>query len=204
MKQLTSLIALVALCMGTLAGCGSSKPDTAASGATTTVANPSVVVKTNMGTFECELYKNDAPRTVDNFLGLAQKGFFTGIRFHRVIKGFVIQGGDPKSKNPALMNEWGTGGESIYGKEFEDELNPNTPSYKAGYFQGVLAMANHGPNTNTSQFFIMCGSTLPHKYTIFGAVTKGMEVVMAINNVETIKPGDRPKNDVIIESVTVK
>jgi cyclophilin family peptidyl-prolyl cis-trans isomerase len=165
--------------------------------------NPIAVIKTNMGTFECELYKDDAPKTVENFIGLAKKGFYNGILFHRVIKGFVIQGGDPKTKDKSKMAEWGTGGESIYGKEFEDELNPNTPSYKAGYVKGVLAMANHGPNTNSSQFFVMCGGNLPHQYTIFGKVVKGLDIVDKIDDVPTA-PGDRPKTDVVIEKVSIK
>ena len=189
---------IIALALSTAAFAGTKTAKAAKS------KNPHAVVKTNMGTFECDLYESDAPKTVKNFVGLAKKKFFNGLRFHRVIKGFVIQGGDPLTRDKSKMDHWGTGGESIYGKEFEDELNPNTPSYKKGYVAGVLAMANHGPNTNTSQFFVMCGSTLPHQYTIFGAVTKGLDVVMKIDNVETVKPADRPKNDVIIESITVK
>ncbi|HZV12892.1 MAG TPA: peptidylprolyl isomerase [Candidatus Kapabacteria bacterium] len=165
--------------------------------------NPVAVIKTSMGTFECELYKDDAPKTVANFVGLSKKGFYNGILFHRVIKGFVIQAGDPLTKDKSQMARWGTGGESIYGKEFEDELNPNTPSYKAGYVKGVLAMANRGPNTNTSQFFVMCGQTLPHQYTIFGKVIKGIDVVDKIDNVPTV-PGDRPKVDVVIEKITIE
>ncbi len=167
--------------------------------------NPVAVVKTNMGTFKIELYQDDAPKTVKNFVGLAKQKFFDGLRFHRVIKGFVIQGGDPKSKDPSKMNEWGTGGGSIFNnQEFEDELNPATPSYKAGYQKYVVAMANHGPNTNSSQFFVMCGGNLPHQYTIFGKVTSGMDVVDRIDNVETIRGVDRPKQDVIMEHVTIE
>jgi cyclophilin family peptidyl-prolyl cis-trans isomerase len=166
--------------------------------------NPVAVVKTNMGTFKIEFYPDDAPKTVKNFVGLAKKKFFDTIRFHRVIKGFVIQGGDPKSKDASKMSEWGTGGESIYGGEFEDELNPQTASYKAGYGKYVVAMANHGPNTNSSQFFVMCGSQLPHSYTIFGKVTTGTDVIDRINNVETIRGVDRPKQDVIMEQVTIE
>lgn len=166
--------------------------------------NPIAVVKTSLGTFECELYVDEAPKTVNNFVGLAKKKFFDGLRFHRIIKGFMIQGGDPNSKDPAKAAQWGMGGESIYGKAFEDELNPNTASYKRGYVPGVLAMANSGPNTNKSQFFVMAGSTaLPHAYSIFGFVTKGLDVVMKIDNVPTL-PGDRPKTDVMIESISIK
>ena len=120
------------------------------------------VIETTLGTIEAELYPGDAPKTVENFVGLAGKKYFDGIIFHRVVPGFVIQGGDPTGT--------GTGGESIWGKEFGDELNPATASYKAGYAKGVLAMANRGPNTNTSQFFIMLAdnTTLPKSYSIFG------------------------------------
>ena len=168
------------------------------------------VIETSMGTFEVDLYRSDAPKTVENFVKLAEKKFFDGMRVHRVSKNFVIQTGDDKSKDPKKMAEWGTGGKSIYGKEFADELNPNTPSYKEGYKKGVLAMANRGPNTNTSQFFVMLrdNTTLPKNYTIFGKVIKGQEVVDAIGKVEIIPgamgPTDgRPKEDVVIKKITI-
>jgi cyclophilin family peptidyl-prolyl cis-trans isomerase len=168
------------------------------------------VVETSMGTFEVVFYRDDAPKTVENFVKLAEKKFFDGMRFHRVVHGFVIQSGDDKSKDSSKVSQWGTGGRSIYGKEFADELNPNTVSYKEGYKKGVLAMANRGPNTNTSQFFVMLNdnTTLPKNYTIFGKVIKGQEVVDAIGNVEIIPvmgPSDgRPKPDVVIKKVTIK
>jgi cyclophilin family peptidyl-prolyl cis-trans isomerase len=111
---------------------------------------------------------------VTNFATLAKKGYYDGLTFHRVVPGFVIQGGDP--------NGDGTGGRSIYGDTFPDELNPNTPSYQAGYQEGVVAMANRGPNTNGSQFFIMLADdpSLPKNYTIFGKVISGMDVVKQI------------------------
>jgi cyclophilin family peptidyl-prolyl cis-trans isomerase len=128
-------------------------------------------IVTEKGTIELELYPKDAPKTVENFVGLAKKGYYDGVTFHRVVPGFVIQGGDPTGT--------GAGGTSIYGARFEDELNPDTDSYKNGYKEGVLAMANAGPNTNGSQFFIMLedNPSLPKLYTIFGKVTKGMDVV---------------------------
>jgi len=168
------------------------------------------VITTSMGTFEIELYRSDAPKAVENFVRLAEKKYFDGMRFHRVAKGFVIQTGDPLSKDPSKVSQWGTGGESIYGKEFEDELNPNTPSAKEGYKKGVVAMANRGPNTNTSQFFVCLNDlNLPHNYTIFGKVIKGMDVVEKIGNVEIIPsrmgPTDgRPKTDVLVKKVTIK
>jgi cyclophilin family peptidyl-prolyl cis-trans isomerase len=167
------------------------------------------VVETSMGTFEFELYRADAPKTVENFVKLAEKKYFDGMRFHRIAKGFVIQSGDPLSKDPAKASAWGTGGESIYGKEFEDELDRNTPSVKAGYKRGVVAMANRGPNTNTSQFFVCLQDVgLPHNYTIFGRVSSGLEVVDKIGQVAIIPqmgPNDgRPKDDVLINKVTIK
>lgn len=133
-----------------------------------------VTIKSTKGDIELELYPNDAPKTVQNFATHAKKGYYNGLLFHRVEPGFVIQGGDPNGN--------GTGGYSIFGATFEDELNPDTESYKAGYLEGVLAMANRGPNTNGSQFFIMLANntTLPKSYTIFGKVTKGMDVVKKI------------------------
>ena len=170
------------------------------------------VIETSMGTIAVEFFKNDAPKTVENFVRLAtERKFFDGMRVHRVSKNFVIQTGDDKSKDPKKMDEWGTGGKSIWGKEFNDELNPNAPSFKEGYKKGVLAMANRGPNTNTSQFFIMLRDRpdMPKNYTIFGRVIKGQNVVDAIGQVDII-PGQmgptdgRPKTDVIIKKVTIK
>ena len=158
-------------------------------------------IETSKGTIEVELYESDAPETVTNFVGLAEKGFYDGLIFHRVSKGFVIQGGDPSGN--------GTGGKSIYGKEFEDELNPSTPSYQAGYVKGTLAMANRGPNTNTSEFFIMLRDVpgMPKNYTIFGKVVKGLDVVDSIGAVEIVPqmgPNDgKPKVDVVIKKVIV-
>jgi cyclophilin family peptidyl-prolyl cis-trans isomerase len=136
-------------------------------------------IHTAKGDIVLQLYPQDAPKTVANFATLAKRGYYNNLTFHRVEPGFVIQGGDP--------NGDGTGGTSIYGPTFADELNPNTPSYKAGYLEGVLAMANRGPDTNGSQFFIMLADnpTLPKNYTIFGKVTTGMNVV------KSIKIGDK-------------
>ena len=151
-----------------------------------------VTLKTTLGEIEFVTYDSDAPRAVNNFITLVGKNFYNGVIFHRVIKGFMIQGGDPTGT--------GTGGP---GYEFPDELNPATASYITGYKKGVVAMANAGPNTNGSQFFIMLADTpLPHAYTIFGAVMKGQDVVDAIGNLPT-DSGDRPLNPPAIESVTV-
>ncbi len=133
-----------------------------------------ITIHTAKGDIVLDLYPNDAPKTVQNFATHAKKGYYNGLTFHRVEPGFVIQGGDPNGN--------GTGGYSIFGATFADELNPDTESYKAGYQEGVLAMANRGPNTNGSQFFIMLAdnTTLPKNYTIFGKVKEGMDVVKQI------------------------
>lgn len=151
-----------------------------------------VTLKTSQGDIVFETYDNDAPKTVQNFVDLAGKNFYNGVIFHRVIKGFMIQGGDPTGT--------GMGGP---GYKFDDELNPATPSYQAGYKKGVVAMANAGPNTNGSQFFIMLEDVpLQKDYTIFGKVISGQEVVDKIGSLPTDK-NDRPLDPPKIESVIV-
>lgn len=152
-----------------------------------------ITLNTNKGIIVFETYENDAPNTVKNFVKLANDNFYDGVIFHRVIKGFMIQGGDPTGT--------GTGGP---GYRFDDELHPNTESYKNGYKRGVVAMANAGPNTNGSQFFIMHADTpLPNHYTIFGRVISGLEVVDTIANVPT-NQNDKPLEDVVINDVKVE
>ena len=151
-----------------------------------------IIIKTNFGEIQFETYDADAPKTAANFIVLANKGFYDNLIFHRVIKGFMIQGGDPSGN--------GTGGP---GYQFEDELNPQTESYKTGYLKGVVAMANAGPNTNGSQFFIMLENyPLLHNYTIFGKIVKGQEIVDKIGDVKTDSQ-DKPLNSVIMEKVYV-
>jgi len=151
-----------------------------------------VKITTNKGDITIELFADDAPKTVENFVTLANKDFYNGIIFHRVISGFMIQGGDPTGTS--------TGGP---GYKFADELNPNTPSYKTGYVRGTVAMANAGPNTNGSQFFIMHKDVpLNHDYTIFGRVISGLETVDAIASTKT-GPGDRPAEDVVMTKIEV-
>lgn len=159
--------------------------------------NPIVTIKTSMGSIELELYRKDSPNTVDNFVKLAKEGFYEGIKFHRVIEGFMIQTGDPLTKDDSNKNLWGTGGP---GYKFNDEFNSNL------LVQGSIAMANSGPNTNGSQFFIVTAASTPWldgHHTNFGKVTKGLDIVMAIDKVETMQ-ADRPVKDVVIESVEVK
>jgi cyclophilin family peptidyl-prolyl cis-trans isomerase len=179
---------------------------TAAQNDTAEVVTHTAVISTSTGDIEVELYGKDASKTVENFVGLAKKGYYDGVAFHRVIPGFMIQTGDPNSRDTANRGAWGNGGESIYGKEFEDELNPNSPSGRRGYSEGTLAMANSGPNTNGSQFFIVLTTEgakhLDYKYTIFGHVRSGMDVVRKIG--ETGRTGEMPLHPATIRTVTVK
>lgn len=160
------------------------------------IDNKQAIIHTTEGDITVEFYPMDAPKAVENFIGLASKNYYNGVIFHRVIRDFMIQGGDPTGT--------GRGGESYWGTNFTDELNPSTASYKAGYQKGVLAMANKGPNTNGSQFFIMLkDNPLDHLYTIFGKVTKGIDVVEKIGNTITDPETDKPMKDITIKSVEV-
>ena len=152
----------------------------------------SAVIKTSMGDMSIEFFTEDAPMTVNNFINLSRDGYYDNVIFHRVISGFMIQGGDPSGTGHGEMGKYP-------GYKFEDELN-NQRSYD----KGILAMANAGPDTNGSQFFIMhVNYPLPYQYTIFGFVTDGLEVIDKIASVET-GDGDKPVNDVVIETVEVK
>ena len=182
--------------------------------------NPLVTVHTNLGDFTLELFPEVAPKTVENFVTHAKNGYYNGVIFHRVIEDFMIQGGDPTGT--------GMGGESIYGRTFEDEF-----SREAFNLYGTLSMANAGPNTNGSQFFIVTAKQVPaqmlkqlkdggwpeeiveeyakvggtpwldHRHTVFGRVVEGMDVVLKIEGVEC-NAQDRPLEDVVIESMDVK
>src|SRR5919202_6069360 len=160
------------------------------------MANRTAVIKTNKGTIKFELLETDAPKTTENFRLLAERGYYDGVIFHRVIKGFMIQGGDPTGT--------GRGGASAWGGRFADEINRSSDLYRGPYARGTVAMANAGPNTNGSQFFIMhVDYPLPSSYTKFGRVIEGQDVVDAIATTPT-GPGDRPKQDVIMEQVTIE
>jgi cyclophilin family peptidyl-prolyl cis-trans isomerase len=146
----------------------------------------SATLATNHGHIEIELHAMDTPQAVNNFVFLANEGFYDGVIFHRVVPGFVIQGGDPTGT--------GRGGP---GYKFRDELEKAKP-----YSRGTVAMANAGPNTNGSQFFICLDDVgLPHAYTIFGKVTTGMDAVDAIASLP--RAGEKPTTDAVIESVTI-
>jgi len=151
------------------------------------------VIQTTMGTIELELFADKAVKTVQNFVGLAEKKYYNGIIFHRVIDNFMIQGGDPAGT--------GSGGESIWGKPFEDEVKTGLKHSS----EGILSMANAGPNTNGSQFFITLKATpwLDGKHTVFGKVISGMEVVKAIGKTKT-NQNDKPLIDVVMQKVTIE
>ena len=150
------------------------------------------VIKTSMGDMSFDFFTEDAPMTVNNFINLSRDGYYDNVIFHRVISGFMIQGGDPSGTGHGEMGKYP-------GYKFEDELN-NQRSYE----KGILAMANAGPDTNGSQFFIMhVDYPLPYQYTIFGLVTDGLDIIDKIASVET-GDGDKPVNDVVIESIEIK
>ncbi len=151
-------------------------------------------IKTNFGLIEIELFPEKAPKTVENFVGLAINKYYNGIIFHRVIKDFMIQGGDPTGT--------GRGGESYFGHPFEDEFHPELNHNSAG----ILSMANAGPGTNGSQFFITLAPTpwLNGKHSVFGKVIGGLDVVFNIGNVETSKPFDTPIKNIVMENITIE
>lgn len=179
---------------------------------------PKATIKTNMGDITVQLFPEQAPKTVANFVELANKGYYDGVIFHRVIPDFMIQGGDPTGT--------GMGGESIYGETFADEFSPELFN-----ITGALSMANAGPNTNGSQFFIVSSTNmakrmlkqmapagypeeiiaayknggtpwLDQKHTVFGQVTDGLELLQEISRVDRDQM-DRPKKDIVMETVTI-
>jgi cyclophilin family peptidyl-prolyl cis-trans isomerase len=158
--------------------------------------NMIAIMQTNFGEIKLELFSSDAPKTVENFVNLVKEGFYDGTKFHRVIKDFMIQGGDPFTKDNSLKDRWGSGGP---GYAFADEIHLNNHNVI-----GTISMANAGPNTNGSQFFINTNdnNSLDTKHTVFGKVIDGLNVVRKIENVATEGP-DRPINDVIIESIKI-
>lgn len=183
------------------------------------VKGTQATIKTNLGEIKIQLFEKQAPKTVNNFVQLAEKGYYDGVIFHRVIPDFMIQGGDPTGT--------GRGGKSIYGKAFEDEFSDQLFN-----FTGALSMANAGPNTNGSQFFIVSNEHVPanmieqmkvvgypqeiidhyakvggtpwldHRHTVFGQVITGMDVVKKISQAKRDSM-DKPKKDIVMEKVTI-
>ena len=193
-----------ALALSLLLATGCSRSDKKATAEAAAAAKPLVaVMEMPQGTIEIELLPGDAPKAAANFRLLAERGYYNGLTFHRVVKGFMLQGGDPKAD--------GSGGESAWGGTFEDECQPRSPLYQGGlgYKRGIVAMANRGPNTNTSQFFIIHQDhPLPPSYTIFGRVTKGLEVVDAMAEVKTERGTDgalsKPVKPLVIQKISIR
>ncbi len=160
------------------------------------MANRKAVIETNKGTIKIELLEKDAPKTTENFRLLAEKDYYNDVIFHRVIKNFMVQGGDPLGE--------GFGGESAWGGKFDDEIDRDSILYQGPYEKGTVAMANSGPNTNGSQFFIMhVDYPLPPSYTKFARVVDGQDVVDSIAEVETA-PGDKPLTPVVMHKVYIE
>jgi len=160
------------------------------------VTNRTAVIETNKGTIRFELLEQDAPKTTENFRILAAKNYYDGVIFHRVIPNFMIQGGDPLGE--------GYGGESAWGGRFDDEINRDSDLYSGVYEKGTVAMANSGPNTNGSQFFIMhIDYPLPPSYSKFGRLLEGHDVVDAIASVDR-NSNDKPLEPVVMERVFIE
>ncbi|MFZ9747169.1 MAG: peptidylprolyl isomerase [Opitutaceae bacterium] len=189
------------------------QPETGTASAPPAAGNPKVpagakssggrhaVIQLERGEIELELLPEAAPRAVENFRLLAEHGYYDGLTFHRIIRGFMLQGGDPLGD--------GRGGQSAWGGTFADELDPTAPLYRAGYRRGIVAMANRGPNTNTSQFFIMHQDyRLPPSYVIFAKVIRGFEVVDALAELPTAPGPDGsasvPRQPPIIRRIVIK
>jgi peptidyl-prolyl cis-trans isomerase A (cyclophilin A) len=200
MKKMLILAVTFLFCLTAVTGCagpGSKtaektepiKADTPLPPADPNKKNSMAVFETSMGTFKVELFEDKAPRTAQNFISLVNKGFYNGLIFHRVIDGFMIQGGDPKGN--------GTGGP---GYVIPDEFHKDLKHTGAG----MLSMANAGPNTGGSQFFITLDATpwLDGKHAIFGKVVEGLDVVKAIGKVKT-GAQDRPQTDVVMKKITI-
>ena len=209
-----SFVALVALIAVFAVGCGgnnpepaktpppappSSQPSAAPSSQSATAPSTetkTAVIQTTAGAVKIELLAKDAPRTVENFRLLAERGLYNGTIFHRVINGFMIQGGDPRGD--------GTGGQTASGQPLPNEINRSSPLYQGGYKRGLVAMANRGtPETGTSQFFIMHQNyPLQPNYTIFGRVIEGMDVVDKIATARTAS--ERPISPVSISRIMLQ
>lgn len=157
-------------------------------------------IETEMGNITIQFYEDDSPTAVENFRLLAEHGYYNGLTFHRVVEGFMIQGGDPRGD--------GTGGESAWGGSFDDDIDRDSALYRRGYRRGIMAMANSGPDTNGSQFFIMHGnSRLQPNYVIFGNVVEGQPVVDALASIATARSSSgemsRPTRPLVMRKVEI-
>ena len=182
-------------------GCRQASGDAPAAADAKSSGGLHATIETDKGPIEIEFLPEDTPRGVENFRLLAERGFYDGLTFHRVVRGFMIQGGDPAGD--------GTGGESAWGPPFEDEIKAESALYRDGYRRGIVAYANAGPDTNGSQFFIMHQDyPLPPNYVIFARVTSGLETVDALADIPTtMGPGGErslPVPPPVIKKVTIK
>jgi len=184
-----------------LAGCSSSSGNSPVPAGAKSSGGKHATIETDKGSIEIEFLEDSQPRAVENFRLLAERGYYDGLTFHRIVKGFMLQGGDPAGT--------GLGGESAWGGSFPDEIDPGSALYRDGYRRGIIAMANAGPNTNGSQFFIMhMDYDLPPNYVIFARVTGGMTTVDAIADTRTTQGDDgamsKPVVPPVIRKVIVK
>jgi cyclophilin family peptidyl-prolyl cis-trans isomerase len=190
--QLLGAVVAASILAVLMTGCGQKQEDTSASKpAAPNHPNRTAIIETDLGTIKFELLEDEVPKTAENFRLLAERGYYNSTIFHRVISGFMIQGGDP--------NGDGTGGQTATGALLPNEINKSSSLYQGGYRRGLVAMANKGrPETGSSQFFIMHGdrtlSQLPANYTVFGRVTEGMSVVDQIATAPTTIGPDGAKS----------
>ena len=194
-------VALTCLVVAGTIACSSSPSGESKAAAAKSSGGLHATIDTDKGPIELEFLPMDAPKAVENFRLLAERGYYNNLTFHRIVKGFMIQGGDPTGD--------GTGGESAWGGTFEDEIKPDSPTYSDGYRRGIVAMANAGPNTNGSQFFIMHQDyPLPPAYVIFARVTKGIEIVDALAETPTTRGPDggmsQPLTPLRMKTVTIR
>jgi cyclophilin family peptidyl-prolyl cis-trans isomerase len=201
--RLLESVALIIACVALLplAGCSSSSGNSKVPAGAKSSGGLHGVIDTEKGPIEIEFLPEAAPKAVENFRLLAEHGYYDGLTFHRIVKGFMIQGGDPAGN--------GTGGESAWGPPFADEIDQSSPLYRGGYRRGYVAMANSGPNTNGSQFFILHEDyPLPPSYVIFAKVTAGMEAVDALAGTATTMGPDggrsRPLTPPVIKKVSIR
>jgi cyclophilin family peptidyl-prolyl cis-trans isomerase len=195
------LFLLPGLALLWMAGCNSPPGNPKVPPGSTSSGGKHAVIETDKGAIELEFFAADAPKAVENFRLLAEHGYYDGLTFHRIVRGFMIQGGDPSGD--------GTGGQSAWGPPFADEIREDSVIYRGGYRRGLVAMANAGPNTNGSQFFILHADyPLPPRYVIFARVTAGMDVVDALANTPTTMGSDggmsRPLTPPVIRKVTIR
>jgi len=184
-----------------VAGCGASPGNPKVPAGAKSSGGMHAAIETDKGTITIEFLPVDAPKAVENFRLLAEHAYYDGLTFHRIVKGFMIQGGDPAGD--------GSGGESAWGPPFADEIKEDSPLYQSGYRRGIVAMANSGPNTNGSQFFVMHDDyPLPPNYVIFAKVTAGLDVVDALAHTPTTMGNggemSQPLTPPIIKKITIR